>query len=95
MARLERRRGRRRCRRGALWEAPHTGSAPGRPPSPGAENLAARPGVALIPAPACQQRRSVARGSWPRAAGAPDGPGRKMLWTRSELRKLLGGTSTP
>jgi hypothetical protein len=36
MPRLERRRGRRHCRRGALWDALHTGSARRRPPSPGA-----------------------------------------------------------
>lgn len=35
MPRLERRRGRRHCRRGALWEAPHMGSALRRPPSLG------------------------------------------------------------
>lgn len=73
MARLERRRGRRRCQRGALWEAPHTGSAPGRQPSPGAE-IWLRDPARGSDSGACVSVAQRDRGSWLRVAVARDGP---------------------
>jgi hypothetical protein len=57
-------------------------------------DLAARPSVALILAPACQQR-GVAGKAGPRSGGPPDGPERKTLWNWWELGKPLRGTSSP
>ena len=68
MPRLERRRGRRHCRRGALWEAPHAGKRSAAPALPGPGTRLGRPSVATIPAPACHQP-SVAGEAGPEPRG--------------------------